>query len=51
MFAAGNNSYAIRNDGSLWIWGVGSEFAREWPMKANASVPIRLEIPAGIVKR
>lgn len=50
VFAAGNNSYAIRHDGSLWIWGVGSEFAREWPMKANAPVPIRLEIPAGIVK-
>ena len=50
VFAAGDDSYAIRNDGALWILGVGSEFAREWPIKADAPVPIRLEIPAGIVK-
>ena len=50
VFAAGNNTYAIRDDSSLWILGVGSEFAREWSMKANAPVPIRLTISAGIVK-
>lgn len=47
-FAAGNNSFAIRDDGSLWIWGIGSSFPRVWPMQKNSAQPLRLEIPDGI---
>ena len=50
VFAAGNNTHAIRDDSSLWILGVSSAFAREWSMKANAPVPIRLQFRAGTVK-
>lgn len=45
IFAAGNNSYAVREDGSLWIWGLGSSYPRVWPMQKNTAVPIRLDIP------
>lgn len=48
VFAAGNNSFAIRDDGSLWIWGIGSSFPRVWPMQKNSAQPLRLEIPDGI---
>lgn len=44
VFAAGNNSFAVREDGSLWIWGFGSEYARAWPMQKNAALPIRLDL-------
>lgn len=49
VFAAGNNSFAVRNDGSLWIWGLGSSYPRVWPMQKNTAVPVRLDIPNGIV--
>ncbi|MBS1830434.1 MAG: hypothetical protein JST93_34345 [Acidobacteria bacterium] len=50
VFAAGNNSFAIKTDGSLWIWGIGSSYTGVWPMKQNAPLPIQLQIPQGIVK-
>jgi len=37
VFAAGNNSFAVRTDGSLWAWGSGG--ANEWPLKTNVRVP------------
>lgn len=48
VFAAGNNSFAVREDGSLWIWGLGSSQPRVWPMQKNSATPLRLEIPDGI---
>jgi alpha-tubulin suppressor-like RCC1 family protein len=45
VFAAGNNSFAIRGDQSLWIWGHGASYSGQWPMKQNASIPVRLEFP------
>lgn len=48
VFAAGNNSFAVREDGSLWIWGLGSSYPNVWPMRKNSALPIRLEIPGGI---
>ncbi len=49
VFAAGNNSFAVRHDGSLWIWGLGSSYPRVWPMRKNTAIPVRLDIPNGIV--
>ena len=49
VFAAGNNSFAVREDGSLWTWGLGSSYPRVWPMRKNSAIPVRLEIPNGIV--
>jgi hypothetical protein len=45
--AVGNNSVAIKNDGSLGIWGSGSSFPREWPMRQNAPFPVELRISDG----
>jgi alpha-tubulin suppressor-like RCC1 family protein len=42
IFAAGNNTFAVKTDGSLWIWGVGGR--GEWPLTANAKLPVRLEL-------
>ncbi|MFN7923655.1 MAG: hypothetical protein U0Q16_26370 [Bryobacteraceae bacterium] len=50
-FAAGNNSFAIKTDGSLWIWGRGSSYPNVWPMTRNAPVPEPLRIPEGLGQR
>jgi len=42
VFAAGNNSFAVLADGSLWIWGLGER--GEWPLAANAKTPVRLDL-------
>jgi alpha-tubulin suppressor-like RCC1 family protein len=36
VMAAGNNSFAVRTDGSLWAWGAGRG---EWPLNAYVRVP------------
>lgn len=45
VFAAGNNSYALRTDGSTWIWGPGSPYKREWPIGPDAKFPIPFTFP------
>lgn len=42
VFAAGNSSFAVKSDGTLWIWGIGNR--DEWPLTANTKVPVRLEL-------
>lgn len=37
VFAAGNNSFAVRTDGSFWAWGSGAR--GEWPLTAHVRVP------------
>lgn len=37
VFAAGNNSFAVRNDNSFWVWGSGGR--TEWPLPKNTAVP------------
>jgi hypothetical protein len=38
VFAAGNNSFAVKTDGSLWMWGGGGP--REWPLTVNTKTPV-----------
>lgn len=45
VFAAGNNSFAVLADGSLWIWGLGASYPRQWPVMKNSAVPVKLELP------
>lgn len=42
IFAAGNNSYAVKSDGSLWIWGNG--LRGEWPLSDDTSRPVLLKL-------
>lgn len=48
VFAAGNHSFAVRNDNSFWIWGAGSHYRGVWPLAKQVNLPVRLVIPQGI---
>lgn len=48
VFAIGANSFALDTSGNLWIWGAGSVYGA-WPMKPNARLPLRVNIPDGLV--
>lgn len=37
VFAAGNNTFAVRTDGALWAWGAGD--AGEFPLTSNVRLP------------
>jgi alpha-tubulin suppressor-like RCC1 family protein len=37
VFAAGNNSFAVRTDGTLWAWGAGGP--GEFPLTSNVRLP------------
>ena len=43
VFAAGNNSFAVKTDGTFWIWGIGERGA--CPLTANAGLPVKLDLP------
>ncbi len=49
VFAGGGNSLAVRQDGTLWFWGVGGVYRRAWPTVGNVKVPTQLVIPTGLV--
>lgn len=44
VFAAGNNSFAVKTDGTLWAWGGGGP--GEFPLTTNVRVPA--PAPAGL---
>ncbi|QOY88159.1 RCC1 domain-containing protein [Paludibaculum fermentans] len=44
VFAGGNQSFAVKQDGSVWVWGSGDR--REWPLSNNAPLPVALNFPA-----
>ena len=37
VFAAGNNTFAVRTDGTLWAWGAGGP--GEFPLTTNVRLP------------
>lgn len=41
VFAVHNNTYAIKTDGSVWIWG--ASFTGGFPLKAQARLPARFQ--------
>lgn len=43
VFVAGNNSFAVKTDGTFWIWGAGGR--NEWPLEANTKLPVKLDLP------
>jgi alpha-tubulin suppressor-like RCC1 family protein len=48
VFAAGNNSFALLRDGSLWMWGAGANYAGEWPLPKNSKLPVQLDFATGV---
>ena len=42
IFALGNNTFVVKNDGSLWGWGGGGR--SDWPFKTNVKVPTTFEL-------
>jgi len=40
----GYNSYAIRSDGTLWVWGYASSTGRG-VLARNLATPTRLDLP------
>ncbi len=42
-FAVGNNSFAIKKDNSLWIWGNGHR--GEFPLQKVTKTPVALKLP------
>jgi hypothetical protein len=42
VFAVYNNSYAIKNDNTLWAWGTGWD--GEFPLKVNVKLPKLLDL-------
>jgi len=43
VFTAGNNTYAVKTDNSLWGWGGGDR--GRWPFQANIAVPTLITLP------
>lgn len=43
IFAVGNNSFAVRTDGSFWGWGSGDP--QRWPLAANTRHPTAIVVP------
>jgi alpha-tubulin suppressor-like RCC1 family protein len=43
VFAVGNNSFAVKRDGTLWGWGAGGR--GEWPFTTNTKVPVVVQLP------
>ncbi len=43
VFASGNNSFAVKNDGTFWAWGIGRQ--NEWPFTANTKFPTAVRLP------
>jgi hypothetical protein len=51
VFSGGGNSLALRNDGTLWFWGVGGTYRRVWPSAQHIKLPTQLLIPSGLVQK
>ena len=43
VFAVGNNTFAVKQDGSFWGWGSGGR--EEWPFAANTRLPTAITVP------
>jgi alpha-tubulin suppressor-like RCC1 family protein len=42
VFAAGNNTFAVKTDGSFWGWGQGG--SQDWPFKTVTRVPAPIDL-------
>jgi alpha-tubulin suppressor-like RCC1 family protein len=42
VFAVGNNTFAVKTDGTFWGWGYGG--VQDWPFKAVTRVPTQVEL-------
>ena len=43
VFAAGNNSFAVKTDGTFWAWGAGGR--GEWPFRVDTKIPMMVPLP------
>jgi alpha-tubulin suppressor-like RCC1 family protein len=42
VFAVGNQTYAVKTDGTFWGWGTGDK--ERWPFQASTKVPTLLDL-------
>ncbi len=45
VFASGNNTFAVRDDNSVWIWGANNYDGPVWPLRKDAALPVQLVFP------
>ena len=43
VFAVGNNTFAVKNDGTFWGWSSGA--TGQWPLNADARLPSAIALP------
>jgi alpha-tubulin suppressor-like RCC1 family protein len=43
VFAVGNNTFAVKTDGTFWGWGSGS--TGQWPFNADVRLPTAIAVP------
>jgi alpha-tubulin suppressor-like RCC1 family protein len=45
VFAAGNNSFAVRSDNTVWAWGATSYEGPVWPVRRHTALPTQITFP------
>lgn len=42
VFAVGTQTYAVRTDNTVWVWGLGR--TGEWPLATNTKLPVKIDL-------
>lgn len=45
VFAAGNNTFAVRSDNTVWTWGATGFEGPVWPIRKDTALPVQIVLP------